>query len=166
MGARFSAGDATVLAALLVFALLAIALHNSIAGLGEMARGVGDAGVAIRETGRETAGEIRRSGGAVAGAAESVPLAGGQVADAIRSTADRSADSVERETRASGAQLIAAGRSGESDAESTARLVGVLAFVIPAMLLLFQWVPRRWDAWQTPPARRREPEPAARAARR
>jgi hypothetical protein len=148
--ARLSTGDYLVGAALLLFAVLAIALHSSVSGLGEMATGIKETGVAIETSGKATAGEIRESVGNAADAVGALPIVGGRVGDAVRDTANRSAEAVERETRVNGRLLVESGAQGETDVRTTARLVGWLAFLIPAILLLAQWIPRRLPDWQGP----------------
>ncbi len=145
---RLSVGDYLVAAAILLFALLALQLHSSISGLGEMATGIKDTGAAIETSGKATADEIRSSVGDAANAVGALPVVGGPVGDAVRDTANRSADAVERETRANGRLLVESGRQGEEDVRTTARLVGWLAFLIPTILLAAQWVPRRLPHWQ------------------
>ena len=145
---RASVGDLLVLAAIVFFAVMAIALHNSVAGLGDMATGMKETGAAIEKSGRATASEIRTSVGRAADAVGALPLVGGSVKDAVRDTADKSADAVERETRANGRMLVESGRQGEEDARTTARLVGWMAFLIPTILLLAQWIPRRLPDWR------------------
>jgi hypothetical protein len=145
---RASVGDVLVLAAIAFFAVMAILLHNSVAGLGEMATGLKDTGVAIEQSGKTTATEIRTSVGRAADAVGALPLVGGSVKDAVRDTANKSADAVERETRANGRLLVESGRQGEEDARTTARLVGWMSFLIPTILLLAQWLPRRLPEWR------------------
>lgn len=145
---RLSGGDLAILGAIGIFALLAIALHSSIAGLGDMARGLGETGVAIRDGGKSTADEIRESVGEAADALSGFPVVGGTVADRVRATADTTAGLVERETRINGMLLIESGQQGEKDVRSTARLVAWLAFLIPTVLLLAGWIPRRLPAWK------------------
>lgn len=149
---RLSTGDYLAAAAIAVFAVFAFALHSSVSGLGEMATGIKDTGTAIERSGKLTAEEIRRSVGQAADAVGALPVVGGTVGDAVRDTADRSAAAVEREARANGRLLVESGRQGEEDVADTARLVGWLAFLIPTVLLLFQWVPRRLPAWRGEPA--------------
>ena len=145
---RLSTGDYLVAAALVLFAVFAFALHSSVSGLGEMATGIKDTGTAIERSGKATADEIRSSVGRAADAVGSLPVVGGSVGDAVRDTADRSADAVERETAVNGRLLVESGRQGEEDVRTTARLVGWLAFLIPTILLLAQWVPKRLPAWR------------------
>src|SRR5690242_12626494 len=123
--------DVAVVGIIVVFAVLAVQLHRSIAGLGDMADGIRQTGVAIQSSGRATAGEIRTQVGGAADALESVPFVGATVARRVQEAAGSSADAVERETRIDGARLVAAGRQGRANAQSTARLVGWLAFLIP-----------------------------------
>lgn len=146
--ARASIGDVLVLVAIIFFAVMAIQLHNSVAGLGEMATGLKDTGVEIEKSGKATATELRSSVGRAADAVGALPIVGGPVKDAVRDTANKSADAVERETRDNGRQLAAAGRQGEEDARTTARLVGWMSFLIPTILLLFYWIPRRLPHWR------------------
>ena len=145
---RASLGDVLVLAAIVFFAIMALLLHNSVAGLGEMATGLKQTGAEIEQSGRATATEIRTSVGRAADAVGALPLVGGTVKDAVRDTADKSADAVERETRVNGRLLVDSGRQGEEDARTTARLVGWMAFLIPTILLLAQWIPRRLPDWR------------------
>jgi hypothetical protein len=142
------AGDVAVLAALVAFAVLAVQLHHSVGGLGDMATGMRETGVSIQASGRSTAGEVRTSVGQVADTLEGVPLVGGEAAAAVRRTAQRSAGAIERETRADGARLAEAGAQGERDARSTARLLGLIAFLIPAVLIALLWIPRRLPVWR------------------
>lgn len=143
--ARLVPGDYLVAGAIVVFAVLGLALHSSIAGLADMAAGLRQTGAAIETSGKETAGEIRRSVGRAADAVGALPVVGGRVGAAVRETADRSADAVERETRLNGRLLVRSGAQGEQDARSTARLVGWLTFLVPTILLLASWLPRRLE---------------------
>ena len=137
------AGAVAVVACVALFAWLAVLLHDSVDGLGDMAVGIRDTGTAIEQSGRSTAGEIRRSIDGAADAIESVPLFGADVARRVRDVGTRSADAVERETRADGRRLVEAGRDGEREARRTARLLGWLAFLVPSVLLVALWLTRR-----------------------
>jgi hypothetical protein len=142
-------GDVAVVVLIVLFAWLGVQVHNSIAGLAEMARGMQATGTSIQQSGVRAGAEIRRSVSGAADAAEAVPFVGNRVGSALRDTARSTSTAVEREARTTGAQLIASGRDGEREAEATARLVGWLAFLIPTVCLLAQAVPRwvrRWRA--------------------
>jgi hypothetical protein len=136
-------GDIAVLAAIALFGWLALQLHDSVSDMGDMARGIHDTGTAIQASGRATATQIRGSIGDAADAVEPVPLFGADVAQRVRRAGRQSADAVERETRADGTRLVDAGRQGQDDARRTARTLGWLAFVVPTVLLLAIWLPRR-----------------------
>ena len=140
--------DAAAVLALVLFAVLAIALHDSVSGLADMATGIRDTGTAIQASGQSTADQLSTSIDRAADTVESVPLLGGQVGGAVRDTGRTSADAVRRETRIDGARLITAGSQGARDARRTARLLGWLAFLIPAVLLGALWIPRRQAAWR------------------
>src|SRR4051812_11038137 len=139
-------GDVTVVVLIAFFGWLALQIHGSVADLGDMARGMRDTGTAIQRSGAATANALRTSVGRAADTAKGVPIVGGQVADAVRDTGRRSADSVERETRADGAQLAASGSQGIEDTRRTARLIGWFTFLVPTVLLLVQWLPQRLGA--------------------
>jgi hypothetical protein len=137
------AGDIAVAAAIVLFAVLALQLRDSMLGLGEMADGIRETGVAIEQSGRETGAELRRSFDVAAGSIGSLPIVGPDAAQALREAADSTAQSLEEETSASGQELIQAGRDGESSARASARAFGWLVFLVPTTLLLAQWLPNR-----------------------
>src|SRR3954471_10141493 len=95
-----AAWDIVVLGVIVVFAVLAVQLHRSVAGLGDMADGIRQTGVEIRAAGRTTADEIRGGIGNAADALESIPFVGSQVAGRVREAGRNSAQAVERQTRA------------------------------------------------------------------
>ena len=115
------AGDVAVVALLVVFAWLGFRVHDSVARLAGLGRGVQSAGASVQ-------GAFRQAGGAVGG----VPIVGGDLRGALQNAG-----------RATGGQAISAGRSGERDALQVARLLGWLTFLVPAVLLLTRAVPRR-----------------------
>jgi hypothetical protein len=147
---RLPAQQAAELAAglaILLFAWLGLQVHDSIAGLGDMAKGIKETGTEIERSGAVTSKEIRSGVGDAASAIGALPIVGGQAAATLRRTADNTAAAVEKESRASGRRLVLAGAQGEEDARDTAALVGWLAFLIPTVLLLAQILPRRLKPW-------------------
>jgi len=136
-------GDLAVVLAITLFAWLALQLHQSVAGLGDMARGVGDTGTAIQASGALTANELERSVGRTADAVGGLPIVGAEAAARLRETGATTAAAVRRETDLNGARLALAGRQGERDARTTARLIGWFAFLVPTVLLLALWLPQR-----------------------
>jgi hypothetical protein len=142
MSNRLHPGDLAVVGLILLFAWLGLRVHDSVAGLADMAQGIQDTGTSIQRSGASAAAEVRRSVGGAADAADQLPLVGPQVGDALRDTARSTASSIERESRATGAELAEAGREGAGDARETAWLAGWLAFLVPTAALLAQAVPR------------------------
>jgi len=136
-------GDVAVLVAVALFAWLAVQLHQSVGGLGDMARGVRDTGTAIQASGASTANELQQGVGRAADAIGGLPVVGSDAAARLRETGDTTAAAVRRETDANGARLAEAGRQGERDARTTARLIGWFAFLVPTVLLLLVWLPQR-----------------------
>jgi hypothetical protein len=137
------AADVTVVLLIVLFAWIGLKLHDSVRGLGGMAQGIVDTGTSIRDTGRATGAEIRRGFGTAADTVAGAPFVGGQLAASLRSTGERSAAAVVEQARRSGVELERAGRQGRRDAESTAKLVGWLGFLVPTVLLLSQALPSR-----------------------
>jgi hypothetical protein len=153
MKRRVRLEDLVVVGLIAVFAWLGVRVHDSVAGLADMAQGIQETGTSIQRSGATAGAQVRRSVGAAAEAADQLPLVGGQVAAALRETARSTAASIERESRTTGAQLARSGRQGEDDARETARLIGWLAFLIPTVALLAQAVPR-WIRRRSWPADR------------
>ena len=136
-------GDIVVVLLIVLFAWVGLKLHDSIAGLGDMAKGIQDTGTTIRQSGESTGREIRDGLGGAADTVSAAPFVGDQLAGELRATGDRSADAVEAQARRAGGELERAGRQGREDAESTAKLVGWMAFLVPTVLLLSQALPTR-----------------------
>jgi len=137
------AADVVVVLLIVLFAWIGLRLHDSIAGLGDMARGIEDTGTSIRSTGQATGAELRQAFGSAADRVASAPFVGSSLAGSLRATGERSAAAVIRQARRSGVELQQAGRQGRRDAESTAKLVGWLGFLVPTVLLLSQALPTR-----------------------
>ena len=133
------------------FAWLGLKVHDSVAELAGLGRGVRDAGAAVDATATGAADAVR-----------GVPLVGGAAADALR---DVGADQARR--------LDEAGRAGEEQALETARLLGWMAFLVPAVALLAAVGPARVRQLRAARAARRllgdgplDPEREAALARR
>ena len=135
--------DALVAGLLVVFLLLSLGIRDAVGDLGQMGREIGQAGVALRDSGRETAGQIRGSFDAAADAAGSLPVVGGQLADSLRATGADTAGALERQAVTTGEDLAASGRQGDADAHRLANLLGLLSFLAPSSLLLALTLPRR-----------------------
>jgi hypothetical protein len=139
----FRASDVATLLLIAIFAWLGLAVHDTVAELASLGRGVQEAGTAVEGTARDAAGALRDGFGRAAGATEGAPVVGGQVAEALRSAGEAAAGPVEREGTARGQELVQAGREGEQQALETARLLGWLFFLVPTLLLLSRVLPAR-----------------------
>jgi hypothetical protein len=137
------ARDAAVLLLVLVFAWLGVKVHDAVADLAALGRGLQDAGTAVGATARDASGAIRDGFGAAAGAIEGTPLVGGEVAGALRSAGESAAVPLQQEGEAQAGKLIEAGRAGEAKAYATANLLGWVTFGLPTLLVLALWLPRR-----------------------
>ena len=118
---RTIAGDAAVVALVILFAWLGFKVHDNVAELAGLGRGVRDAGAAVE-------GGFRSAGDAVGGA----PVVGGQLRDALQGAGS-----------GTGGEAIDAGRAGERSALRLANLLGWLTFLLPTLLLLSRVLPPR-----------------------
>jgi hypothetical protein len=137
------AGDLAVVLLLCVFAWAGMRVHDAVAELASIGRGIQDSGRAISSTARETTSAVEGAFNDAAATVEGVPLVGGDLANALRD-APRSATRPLQETAdEQGAQLVAAGREQERRTYQLAKLVGWLTFLLPALVLLAWKVPGR-----------------------
>jgi hypothetical protein len=113
--------DLAVLLLLFLFAWLGLKVHNAVDQLAVLGTGVEDAGTEIRG-GFDTAAE------AVAG----VPIVGGDLADGLRDAG-----------RVSGGELAERGQAGRESVHRLANLLGLVTFLIPALLVLSLTLPDR-----------------------
>jgi hypothetical protein len=113
--------DLAVLLLLFLFAWLGLKVHNAVDQLAVLGTGVEDAGTEIRG-GFDTAAE------AVAG----VPIVGGDLADGLRDAG-----------RVSGGELAERGQAGRESVHQLANLLGLVTFLIPALLVLSLTLPDR-----------------------
>ena len=102
--------DLLVLLLLVLLAWLGVRVHDAVADLASVPRGVGDAG-----------GSIQRGFESAGGAVGDVPVVGGPLAGALQDAGD-----------SAGGEIAAAGRQGEEDVNHLANVLGVLFFLLPA----------------------------------
>jgi hypothetical protein len=119
--ARAVIGDLIVLLLLLLFAWLALEVHDAVDRLAVLGTGVEDAGTEIR-------GGFNTAADAVNGA----PIVGDDLADGLRSAG-----------RASGGELAERGQDGQESVHRLANLLGFVTFLIPAILVLSRTLPGR-----------------------
>ncbi len=115
------ARDLLVLALLVLFAVLALKVHDAVDELAGIGRGVESAGTSVRDALHQAADGVG-----------SLPVVGGQVGDALRSAGDGATG-----------EAVAAGREGQERVHELARTLGWLTFLIPAILLLAPYLPAR-----------------------
>jgi hypothetical protein len=169
---RILAGDVAVLLLVVLFAWLGLKVHDGVAELAGLGRGLQDAGTAVQTTSRGAAGSIRDGFNGAADALEGTPVVGGGLAGALRDAGGATAGPLQREGDAQARRLIATGRDGEAKAYRTANLLGWLTFLLPTLLLLARWLPQRMSLARTLGQARRvlrgadDPARAAELARR
>ena len=142
-GRRTIVGDVVVVLLIVLFAWMGLKVHDAIAGMAEMTRGVSETGASIRETGQAAGGEIGGGFDAAADGVVAAPVVGGPVSDQLRGAGGGSAGAIERQSRENGTQLEEAGRQGTEDILDLATLIGWLSFLVPTILLLSQALPTR-----------------------
>ena len=135
--------DAVIAGLVLVFAVLAIALHDAVDDLGDMGRSLSDAGTALQRSGKTTADQITTAFGDAADVAGGLPVIGGSLADRLRDTGDRSATALRSQAEATGRDLAASGIQGRDNASRVATIGALIAFIVPSALLLVPHVRRR-----------------------
>lgn len=140
---RTLAGDIAVLLALCVFAWLGFKVHDGIAELASIGRGIQDSGRAISISARESTGAVEGAFDGVAGRVQALPLLGSQLADALREAPRGATGSLRRTADGEARKLIAAGREQERRTYQLANLAGWLTFLVPALALLALALPLR-----------------------
>jgi hypothetical protein len=117
------AGDALLLALLLLFGWLGLVVHDAVDRLAVLGEGVQATGGAV-SSGFETAAE----------AVDGAPVVGDELADGLREAGS-----------GSGGEIEELGERGESGAHRLAVILGIITFGLPAGLLLFFALPPRID---------------------
>jgi hypothetical protein len=113
--------DAAAVALLVLFAWLALEVREAIDRLAVLGEGVEGAGVAV-EGGFETAAD----------AVEGAPVIGDDLAGAFRDAGE-----------GTGGEAAELGRDSQEQVHETADVIGLVTFLAPAALLLFQALPAR-----------------------
>ena len=115
--------DLVVVALLVFFAWLGFTVHDAVDKLAILGTGVREAGTSV-EGALDTAADN----------VEGAPLVGGTLGDALRGAGE-----------GTGGNVADVGRRGEDAAHRLADILGLTIFGIPALLLLWRYVPSRVD---------------------
>jgi hypothetical protein len=115
------ARDLAVVLALVLFALIALKVHDAVDNLAVLGEGVESAGNAVTG-GFDSAAE----------ALDGTPIVGDSIGDALRGAGE-----------GSGGEVADLGRGGAGAAHDLANLLGLLFFALPAALLLLWTLPPR-----------------------
>ncbi len=113
--------DLLVLLLLVLLAWIGLRVHDAVAEIASVPRGVADSGGAIQR-GFESAGD----------AAGDVPLVGERLAGALRDAGE-----------GAGGQIAETGRQGEQDVKTLANVLGALIFLLSAAVVLSRYLPDR-----------------------
>jgi hypothetical protein len=114
-------GDLLVLLLLVLLAWLGLRVHDAVAEIASVPRGVSDSGGAIQR-GFESAGD----------AVGEVPVVGDPLAGALQDAGE-----------GAGGEIAETGREGEEDIEHLADVLGALFFLLPAVAVLSLYLPDR-----------------------
>jgi hypothetical protein len=115
------ARDLLVVLALALFIFLGVKVHDTVDQLAVLGSGVTDAGGAVRSGFKDAADAVG-----------DVPLVGGPLGDGLASAGS-----------GAGSPIEDVGRKGEQSAHDLANLLGVVTALIPSLLLLGYFLPRR-----------------------
>jgi hypothetical protein len=113
--------DLLVLLLLVLLAWLGLSVHDAVAEIASVPRGVSDAGGAIQR-GFESAGD----------AVGEVPVVGEPLAGALQDAGE-----------GAGGEIAETGREGEEDVNDLAKVLGALFFLLPAAAVLSGYLPNR-----------------------
>ena len=113
--------DLLILLLLVLLAWLGLKVHDAIAGLASVPRGVTDGGAAVQR-GFESAGD----------SVDDAPLVGEALGGALRDAG-----------AGTGGLMAQAGRKGVEEVNDLADLLGAIVFLLPAFVVLARYVPNR-----------------------
>jgi hypothetical protein len=137
------AGDVAVVLAVLLLGWAGLKVHDAIAELAGIGRGLEDSGRSLTQGANQLAGGIRGGFDAAANAAGGAPVVGGDIANALRNAGRSAAAPIQGRAGAEGRTLSRTGADVRRQTLSTARLVGWLTFLIPTAVLLATTTPPR-----------------------
>jgi hypothetical protein len=118
---RTLTSDLLALLLIVLFAVLGLKVHDAVDALAVLGEGVGDAGGAVTD-----------GFGAAGDAVSGTPVVGDELGDALSEAGE-----------ATGGPVEEAGREGEEAVHDLALLLGLLVFLLPTGVYLWQVAPRR-----------------------
>jgi hypothetical protein len=125
-----------------VFAWAGLKVHDGIAELAGIGRGIQQAGQGLSSTERGATSSVRDGFNSAGGAVGGLPLIGDRIKDALTNAGNSATRPVDQAADAQARRLVALGRAQERQTYRVAKLAGWLTFLLPALLLL---------AWKLPP---------------
>src|SRR4051794_36705674 len=135
------AGDLTVVLLLALFAWAGLKVHDGIAELAGVGRGIEQSGRGIAASARDATGAVRNGFDSAGGAVGGLPLVGDRIKDALEGAGRDATRPVSSAADAQARRLVALGREQERQTYRLAKLVGWLAFLVPTLLLLAWKIP-------------------------
>lgn len=118
---RTIVADVALVVMVLLFAWLALSVHDAVNRLAVLGSGV-----------RESGTSVQNGFGSVASSVDGIPLVGGQLADAFNGAGNQS-----------GGRVAALGKKGEDSVHRLAWILGFVVFLLPTLIVLALLLPRR-----------------------
>jgi hypothetical protein len=137
------AGDLTVVLLLAVFAWAGVKVHDGIAELAGVGRGIEQSGRGIAGTAHDATGAVRNGFDQAGGAVGGLPVVGGDLKNALLEAGRSATRPVNSAADEQARKLVALGREQERQTYRLANLAGWLTFLIPALLVLAWKLPAR-----------------------
>src|SRR4051812_22930634 len=136
------AGDLALVLLLAVFAWAGVKVHDGIAQLAGVGRGIQESGRGISSTAHDATNSVRDGFNSAGGAVGGLPLIGDRIKDALTNAGDSATQPVNEAADAQARRLVVLGREQVRQTYRVAKLAGWLTFLLPALLAL---------AWKLPP---------------
>jgi hypothetical protein len=135
--------DVAVVLAVLLLGWAGLKVHDAIAGLAGVGRGLEQSGRSLAGGGNDLAAGIRGGFDSAANAAVGAPVVGGDIAGALRQAGRSAATPLQGRARQEARTLIATGADVRRETQDTATLLGLVTFLVPAGVLLGVAIPAR-----------------------
>jgi hypothetical protein len=137
------AGDLLVVLLLALFAWTGVKVHDGIAQLAGVGRGIEQSGRGIADTARDATGAVRNGFDQAGAAVGGLPVLGDDLKNALLQAGRSATRPVDSAADQQARRLVALGREQERQTYRLAKFVGWLTFLIPALLLLAWKLPAR-----------------------